>query len=128
MKDRTPEQLRKVVKKYVLQWKTELYLGMWTVNFTIKDVLVKPNSKWEGVAYCENEWQYYIAHIDFSHVMMKDMTEEEISRIVLHELLHTVINEMRNWEKEDGGDHEERVVSHLTMIIDRLGPLTKIKK
>ena len=55
-------------------------------------------------------------------------TEEEISRIVLHELLHTVINEMRNWEKEDGGDHEERVVSHLTMIIDRLGPLTKIKK
>lgn len=113
MTDRTTQQLRAVLRKYVKKWKTNLYLGMWQVDFNIRDYLVNDRGEFDTAATCESSWQYFCAVLNFSYAKMRDLEETEIEKIVLHEMLHIVINEMR----EDGISHEERVVSHLTTIL-----------
>ena len=117
MKDRTVKQLHSVIHRLVKKWKCNLYLGMWTINFNILDYL--GNARVDGYqtsARCDTAWQYFTADLDFSYVQLKGMEEEDIEKIIIHELLHIVVNEMT----EDGIEHEERVVSHLSMIISYL--------
>jgi predicted SprT family Zn-dependent metalloprotease len=90
---------------------------MWKIDYNIRDYL--GDSRVEGYstsATCDSSWQYFTATIDFSYIQLKDMEEKEIEKIIIHELLHIVVNEMR----EDGIEHEERVVSHLQMIVSYL--------
>lgn len=108
----TAIQLKKIVNKYLKKWKSNLFLGMWTINFNIRSYLSDDGSH-STAATCDASWKYFTATIDFSLEQMEDLSEDEIEKIVIHELLHIVVNEMR----EDGIDHEERVTSHLQMIM-----------
>lgn len=54
-------------------------------------------------------WQYQTATITFYPKSMKDMAEDDIEKLVVHELMHVFLNEMR----EEGIDHEERVATML---------------
>ncbi len=119
MTDRTVKQLHALIHKYVKKWKSELFLGMWTINFNLRDWLT--NNHGDGtltVARCDSRWAYFEADLEFSFMILKDKSNEFIERTVLHELLHIVVHEM---QIEEGIEHEERVVSHLTMLIARLG-------
>lgn len=113
-KQRTVKQLHALLRKYTIKWKQYLFLGSWKIDWNIRDYLSGEDSSYHIVGRCESKWQYFTASLDFSYVQMKDMPEDEIEKVVIHELLHVVLNEMR----EDGIDHEERVTSHLAMIID----------
>lgn len=118
MKDRTVKQLHALIDKYVTKWKVELFLGMWTVSYDIRDWLTNEHGdETQTVARCFTHWNYFTAELEFNYMILKDKADSFIENVVLHEMLHIVVNEMR----EEHIDHEERVVSHLTMIIDRLG-------
>ena len=118
MKDRTTKQLHALIHKYVIKWKSELFLGMWTISFNLRDWLSNDyGNALQTAARCTPRWKYFEAELEFNYLVLKDKKDEDIERIVLHELLHIVVNEMR----EEGIDHEERVVSHLTMLVARLG-------
>ena len=56
------------------------------------------------------DWRYGTFTIYFNFPAMKHKTAYEVEKIVIHELCHVLVNEMR----EEGVDHEERVVSGLT--------------
>jgi hypothetical protein len=114
MTDRTIPQLKAVLKKYLKKWKNNLYLGMWQIDFNIREYLKNEQGEFETAATCDANWQYFYASLNFSYAKMRELADIEIEKIVLHEMLHVVVNEMR----EDGIDHEERVVSHLTMICE----------
>jgi hypothetical protein len=116
MTDRTVSQLSKVIGKYVKKWQSNLFLGMWKINVTIRDYIGDDSTidGYSTTATCATSWQYFTASIDFNYIKLKDYEESEIEKIVIHELIHIVLNEMR----EDGVDHEERVVSHLTMVVN----------
>jgi predicted metallopeptidase len=58
------------------------------------------------------DWRYMVALLSVSFDCIKRMTDEEIDKIIIHELFHCVVNEMR----EDGIGHEERTVTMLTKI------------
>ena len=87
---------------------------MWKIDFTVRDYLHNNCADFQTMATCDADWRYFEATLNFSFIKMYDLEEEEIEKIVIHELLHIVVNEMR----EDGIEHEERVVSHLTMMVD----------
>ena len=90
---------------------------MWTINFNIRDYLGESTTQGHcTVARCDTSWKYFTADLDFSYVQLKDMEEKEIEKIIIHELLHIVVNEMQ----ESGLEHEERVVSHLQIVISYL--------
>ena len=117
MKDRTTLQLKAIINKYLKKWKCNLFLGMWTINFNIRDYLGSATQDgYSTAARIDTSWKYFTADLDFSYIQLKDMEEKEIEKIIIHELLHIVLNEMR----EDGIEHEERVTSHLQMIISYL--------
>lgn len=117
MKDRTTLQLKAVINKYLKKWRSNLFLGMWTINFNIRDYLGAARDEgYSTAATCDSSWKYFTADLDFSYVQLKDMEEKEIEKIIIHELLHIVVNEMQ----EGGIEHEERVTSHLQMIMSYL--------
>lgn len=92
---------------------------MWRLDTYIKDFIPSSEDTVSGysvAAVCDTDWKYFIISISFSELMMRDKPEKEIEHIVMHELLHAVVNEMR----VSGIDHEERVVSHLETIFGHI--------
>jgi len=120
MKPRTVKQLKAVVGKYVRKWKQKLWLHMWHIDCVYRTYVRPSEDTPDGMtvtASTRSAWMYFTATIDFSIDQLADMEENDIEKIVIHELLHIVVNEMR----EDGIDHEERVVSHLSTAIEAMG-------
>jgi len=113
LKDRTVLQLKKVTHKLLGKWKYNLFLNTWKIDSNIRDYISGGNDGYSTVATCDADWRYFEATINFSYIKMKDMEEIEIEKVIIHELLHAVVNEMRY----DGLEHEERVVSQLSMIM-----------
>lgn len=109
---RTSKQLIDVIRKYIKKWKTNLFLGSWRINFNVRDYLKTGDDGFGTIATCDSSWQYFEATLNFSLEKMANMEEKDIEGVVVHELLHAVVNEMR----EEDIKHEERVVSQLTMI------------
>ena len=104
---------KKKLTAFLVKWKRQLWLGQWTVD-TVWE--------WDGLddlpasATCSCDWRYMIATITFDLIKCSDLDDDRLENLVVHELFHMVVNEMR----EEGIDHEERVVSHLTSIITNL--------
>lgn len=116
---RTPDQLNRVIRKYVKKWKAELRLWNYSIDTQVRTYI--PNTAQTGIgngvgANCTSDWRYLTANMDFSFDLMGDMEEADIEKIVLHEMLHICVNEMRY----EGIEHEERVVTELTTVISRL--------
>jgi hypothetical protein len=107
------------VRESFNKWRQTLGLNQWTINIhhyydpeKVVDVFGT-----EGniivVAKTNVEWTYGIAEIQVNILALNDKTDEEIDRIVVHELMHVLVNEMREGELH----HEERVVTQLTNAI-----------
>lgn len=61
------------------------------------------------------QWPYLRATIEWFLPALRDLSEDELEEVVVHEFGHILVNEMR-WVEAEGGDnilHEERVVSTL---------------
>lgn len=106
----------KFAKKMFDRWITRLGLRWWdgTVNYidhkkTLKRVFGK--KKWRTVAAnARADWRYGKAWIEVNLRVINAMEKSEIEEAVVHELVHVLVNEMREGEIH----HEERVVTQLT--------------
>lgn len=58
----------------------------------------------------EADWRYMRATVYVNVPALARMSDDELERSVVHELCHALVNEMR----EQGIDHEERVVTMLS--------------
>jgi len=56
------------------------------------------------------DWRYLSASIAVNVKAVARLDDDELERAVVHELIHVLVNEMR----EPGIDHEERVVTMLS--------------
>ena len=112
---KTKERIRKILGP----WLDELGLKWWTVHI-IYDALKRDGSpKCAGTA--DVDWQYMEASITFHLPKLLDEKDDELEQVVLHELMHILVHEMREWARDAGPDgydrcraHEERVVTTLT--------------
>jgi len=102
---------RDKVAALIKRWIGDLWLGQWEIDVTYE---------WNGVrgkeavyARCHADWRYMHARITCDLPLMADLSDEDLEEVVVHELLHAVVNEMRS----KGLPHEERVVSHLERVI-----------
>jgi hypothetical protein len=64
-------------------------------------------------AFVDSNWMYGSAKISVNLPAVLAMEHHEIERMIVHELCHVLVNEMR----EDEIHHEERVVTQLTKTI-----------
>jgi len=99
--------------KLVAKWVGDLWLGQWQID---------TSWRWNGIdshddrtivyAECDADWRYMRATIRFNVPACSTLSDRLLEEKVVHELLHCVVNEMRETEIK----HEERVVSHLQRI------------
>lgn len=98
-------------------WKERLWLWGWNVQLRWGDGAIPDGDM--AVASCDARWEYMRATLTFDVRGMAD--EQSIDAVVIHELLHALVNEMRMLAvSADDITHEERVVTHLTNVITDL--------
>jgi hypothetical protein len=77
-----------------------------------------------AAACCKAKWEYRHATIRFAVETVEAMDERELDECVVHELMHCLLNELR--EEDFDLKHEERVTTDLTcavfFVLDSLVP------
>ena len=100
------------------RWITALGLKWWDIEiwyYTDRKAFRKvagasgPNTAMSN----RTRWEYGMATIMVNIKALAHLSDTDLDRAVVHELLHTLVNEMR----AGGIDHEERVVTGLTKAI-----------
>ena len=119
MKDREFKRQQDRVRKLLDKWVDPLGLGDWQIKlFLFHDAL--PGRESEGGAFApvfqtESSWEYKMARIDGAACQTADCTDAELERLLVHELVHSLVAEMR--EEDPDHKHEERVVTSITDAI-----------
>ena len=102
-------------------WETRLGLRWWTLHVAY-DRTGAGHRRAEGegpdrvavAATCKADWRYLEATITFNMPELLDIPTERVEQIIIHELCHALVNEMRDDAGTDNMDHEERVVTAMT--------------
>ena len=102
------------IRKAVGKWHDALGLGWWRITYAydregeMADGKDRAARNVAGTAAVD--WRYKYATITFNIPILFEMNDEDLERVIMHEQVHVLVNELR----EEGIDHEERVVSELT--------------
>ncbi len=101
-------------------------LQNWKVDLTYHDgpYVIDGAMDNEAVGSCLARWQYQTAHLQFNTQETAKMDDGDLEQVIVHELSHALVNEMRaqnlpagwSWDKGDTA-HEERVVTNITNAI-----------
>lgn len=127
MKDAQFKAIRDYCKPIALKWLGLMYCGWdkvdlnWSDHYFDREHDGHPR---ECVAFCVADWRYMHATITFSCARLWDHWNETtmlpedpefIEYLIIHEIGHVLINEMREWDgsKPETMGHEERVVSRM---------------
>jgi hypothetical protein len=103
------KKVKKLIIKHFKWWVHYLGLKYWSVGCCFEDDEIITDSGDPLAGETSVEWKYLRAFITFYPKTMRHLSESDIERVVIHELMHVFLNEMR----EDGIDHEERVATML---------------
>jgi hypothetical protein len=104
------------IKQYIDKWLKPLGLLWWKIDIIYLD---DPKELSEKEFFCDGNitlgrayvnWQYGSATVYFNVPGFEGLNDEDIEMAVVHELVHILVNEMREEEMH----HEERVVTGLT--------------
>lgn len=110
----------KKLKSLFDKWITRLGLRWWDIEVHWHDdpeTILNEFGNEEGnilvVARTHVRWEYARAWIHVNLPLMKQLSDQEAERCIVHELVHILVNEMREGETH----HEERVVTQITKAI-----------
>ncbi len=102
---------RKLLKKHFHKWVEILGLSWWHGEL-IQRSNMEPSKDGNHVfARCYVDWKYLDFSVEVDLSVLWDTPDEDIESLVVHELCHVLVNEMRNYDLDHG--HEERVVTGL---------------
>lgn len=107
------KRTRKYIKKRFLWWLHWMGLKWWLVTLQFVDSLTPQNPLTEldtCLARTYASWEYLEATVKVNLPEATGRTKEQLERMIVHELSHILVNEMRY----EGIEHEERVCSTLT--------------
>jgi len=117
---------KKRCTRFVKMWRERLGLSHWRIDHTYHDgpFLVDGALDSEATASCLARWQYQSASLNFNVRETEQLDDERLEEVVIHELGHILVNEMRplnlpaGWVR-DASDaaHEEHVVTLITNAI-----------
>jgi len=108
------KEVVEIIRGIIPKWIERLKLQNWdiSINYMTGNGVTDADG-FRTHANCSTNWEHKNALICFWPKSLRAETVEYIEYVVVHELLHAVVNEMR----ETGIKHEERVVVHLAKAI-----------
>ena len=109
-----------IVQRFLASWVPILGLDHWHIDILYHS---EPPENWSKgqVGGCCVQWKYKEVTLGFLLTSLSDATEKRLEYIVVHELCHTVVNQMRgtmNWDHNDMAN-EERVVTEMAYAFIR---------
>lgn len=126
MNDREYKRQKRRIKALAEKWDGPLGMRWWRVT----DVYCREGldetapedaaQNWKAVARCRIKWMYRQLVVSWDMPMVADTTDAEIEEHFVHERVHAIVNEMREWMDHPANiaiDHEERVVCMLTSAL-----------
>jgi len=123
MTDKEFNATKKRIKKYFEKWRYQLGINWWKVTLNYSRVPLEDVNGIKGpLATNETSWQYGSVSLAFDCVALFPCSNEDVEDTVVHELLHAIVNEMRDFDRgrPDSIKHEERVVTNLTDAMLRI--------
>lgn len=115
MKAKAFKRERKRWRKHYGWWVHHLGLGDWEIKRLYYDKPFKKQRKGRfTIADCTVDWEYKLATIRANLALLRGRSDTEVEKIVVHELMHVKLNEMRHYGASDGIYHEERTATELT--------------
>jgi Zn-dependent protease with chaperone function len=109
VKNRQFKKLRRRIERIAAKWKL-LLANHWRFTYVFlkkPNKLVKGHGNWICYAATAVNWEYLDATIYFNMRQVRRMTKDELEEIIVHEMTHALVNEMRDWTIKN----EERVVT-----------------
>ena len=129
MTDADYERVKGMLRQIVNEWYPALGLGWWEIDFEY----VRETQAFDGddelslhrlvTAKTQVQWEYLQGCVSFCIPRMTDLDYEAIENIVIHELMHVFVAEMRYCMKCNcyvsmfDEKHEERVVTQLAKVL-----------
>ncbi len=114
MDDKTFRKEKRRVEGFLRKWLKPLGLLWWNIEVEYDrtaDLSVTAPEGRSVAAKCKVDWQYKQATITFNVPEIGELNDGGLERVVVHELMHIFLNEMRSYDTDS--DHEERVASDL---------------
>ena len=109
----------KLFSRLAREWIGRTWLGWWRIDVVfLSGKEYRKRMKGHSVAFCATQWQYMEATVYVNSAVLKGIEKDRIEYVVVHELMHVFLNEMR----EKGIEHEERVATFLArsfMLVNR---------
>lgn len=130
MKDKEYQKQRARLQKRVPYWISLITaLAPWRIHCVYCDTPTdmpqgdEPSTTYDKViAKVSSDWRYLDAIIHWNMETIKMMDDDELDRVITHELSHIIVNEMR----EEHIHHEERVCTELGNSIYHMERANKI--
>lgn len=104
---------------YVDKWSKIMGIDRWDITVDYNSLKFDEDARTN--AYCQSSWQYKSAYLEVFLPTLKGNSAWEIESLIIHELCHILVCEMRGLPDEDGkvNPHEERVVTEMTQAFLR---------
>lgn len=127
MTDKFPHHARqrRRIHRFLDKWVVTLGLGPWTLDQVYssgelpKELAGGPDSVVH--ASCNVSWEYQRARISWNCNSISDLDDDQLERVVIHELCHVLVAQMCDYRSECGRfievKHEEATVTRLTNAI-----------
>jgi predicted SprT family Zn-dependent metalloprotease len=103
------KKIKKLIGKYSAYWVHWTGLGYWHIKIVLRKGQKKHGEDFYIEGDCSADWRYMSATINLYPKSMRHLDRDAIEAIVIHELMHVFLEEMRT----GGIDHEERVATAL---------------
>ena len=98
------QKARKFILATAKRLKVKMGLGLWKIDVEYLSAIENELPNCATVAQCTPIWQYLTATIEINMKEFCLLTEEEQERVLIHELCHVLVAEMR----EEAGELTSR--------------------
>ena len=96
-----------------LRWWRKVEYEYWREPLPAVDGPKPSSTGFVSVAQANASWKYLDGKIKFDMQACADLPDDELEYVFVHECCHLLINEMRQCDRDDWLDHEERVCTQL---------------
>lgn len=119
MTDRQYRKQKKRIQRYIDRWAAPLGMKWWEITYVWHDEPYRDAS--DGRTPCARtlvDWDYRRATIHFYLPDCKGESDKQTEDMVIHEFMHVLLNEMRQWQDaNDALAHEERTAVSLVQVV-----------
>jgi hypothetical protein len=119
MTDAEFDEERARIMRFADKWTPLLGLDDWDISWEFHREPDTTDAK--EMAYCGVQWQYEAAVIRWCvfEVYAHALNDDALERVVVHEMMHILLHEMREDANRPDIAHEERVATRLTKAFVR---------